>query len=310
MKNLIYSVAIRSVRDNEFLRSTLRSLEEQTIVPEEIVIAIPKDVQPWETGMKNVRFVQVQRGMVTQRSGGIVAAKNEYLLLLDDDLILASNTAELLLQAIYDQHADCIVPYWGESKSGKRLVAALLAFFGIAISKPTGGISYTAGGGYYYPKEGPSTIPWETQGGAGAVIMVNREFCIKNECLGDTSLQDVSVYALREDGAFILDIFRHGGRCLMIGGVSFIHLGGTTRLDPSRLEMAFVAQIYNTYIFWKHYIQPQYSKSIYTRLMTRVVFYWNMIGVITIGLLTAIKSKTFQPIHGIYKGFMLLYKLK
>jgi hypothetical protein len=137
--------------------------------------------------------------------------------------------------------------------------------------------------------------------------MVNREFCIQKNSLGDKSLQEISVYALREDGAFILDIFRKGGSCLMIGGVNFIHLGGTTRLDPSRLELTYIAQIYNSHLFWKHYIQPQYEKSIFTRLMTRMAFLRYLLGTMTIGLLIALRAKSFQPIRGIFKGLKMLY---
>jgi GT2 family glycosyltransferase len=245
--------------------------------------------------------------MVTQRAGGIVAAKNKYLLLLDDDLILEPNTAESLLQTMYTQNADCVVPYWEEGNSGKRITKILLSFFGIAIPQKSGGIRYTPGGGYYYSEQEPAGELWETQGGAGAVIMVNREFCIQKNSLGDKSLQEISVYALREDGAFILDIFRKGGSCLMIGGVNFIHLGGTTRLDPSRLELTYIAQIYNSHLFWKHYIQPQYEKSIFTRLMTRMAFLRYLLGTMTIGLLIALRAKSFQPIRGIFKGLKMLY---
>jgi GT2 family glycosyltransferase len=308
MGNLVYSVAIRSVRDNEFLHRTLGSLQEQTIPPVEVVIAIPADVQPWEMGdvCKSVRFVQAERGMVTQRAAGILAAKTEYLLLLDDDVVLAPNVAEVLLQAMFEQQAACIVPYWAEGWPRKKFVRSLMAFWGIAIPRETGGIHFTAGGGYYYPRQEP-TSPWETHGGAGAVILVNREFCRANECLGDVSLQEFSVYALRDDGAFILDIFRKGGRCLMAGGAMFIHLGGTTRLDPSRLKMAYTAQIYNHYLFWKNYIQPEHSKTFTARFRTCLAFCWYLAGIMVLGILASIQGKSVQPICGIRIGLKLLF---
>jgi glycosyltransferase involved in cell wall biosynthesis len=303
MSNFVYSVAIRSVKDNDFLRRTLQSLLEQTILPDEIVIAIPEDIQPWETGIKEVRFVQTKRGAVTQRSSGISASKNKYLLLLDDDIILSTNISELLLQAMIDHNADCIIPYWKEGREKKGLAKALLTFFGIMIPQSTGGVRYTSGAGFYYPEqEPPTTTPWKTEGGAGAVLMVNKDFCIDHHCIGDELFQKISAYAFRDDGAFVLDISRNGGNCLMLGGISFIHLGGTTRLDPSRLDMAYRAQIYNSYLFWKNYIEPQYRKSIYARFKTHLSILWYLIGIITIGMLIAIRAKSFQPIRGILIG--------
>ncbi|MBV5329405.1 MAG: glycosyltransferase [Chlorobium sp.] len=308
MENSVYSVAIRSVRENDFLRRTLGSLQEQTILPQEIVIAIPADVQPWDTGemCTSVRFVQAERGMVSQRAAGIVGATTEFLLLLDDDVVLAPNMAEVLLQTMGERQAACVVPCWLEGWPKKQFVKSLLAFWGVAIPQTIGGIHYTAGGGYYYPQQEP-TAPWETQGGSGAVILVSRKFCLAHDCLGDMSLQEFSVYALRDDGAFILDIFQKGGRCLMVGGTGFLHLGGTTRLDPSRLKMAYTAQIYNHYLFWKNYIKPQHSKTFTARLWARLVFCWYLAGIMMFGMLASIQGKSVQPICGIRIGLKLLF---
>ncbi len=308
MRVLGYSVAIRSVRDNDFLRRTLGSLQEQTILPQEIVIAIPADVQPWDIGewCASVRFVQAERGMVSQRAAGIVAATSDFLLLLDDDVVLAPNVAEVLLQAMCENQAACVVPCWMEGWPRKQFVKSLMAFWGVAIPQATGGIHYTAGGGYYYPQQEP-TVPWDTQGGSGAVILVSRNFCLAHKCLGDMSLQEFSVYALRDDGAFIVDIFQKGGRCLMVGGTGFLHLGGTTRLDPSRLKMAYTAQIYNHYLFWKNYIKPQHTRSLAARVWARLAFCWYLTGMMVFGGLASVQGKSLQPIFGMCMGLKLLF---
>jgi glycosyltransferase involved in cell wall biosynthesis len=305
MMPTVYSVAIRSVKDNQFLRRTLDSLQKQTILPDEIVIVIPTKVPEWNTGVASVRFVQAERGMVTQRATGIQAAKNKYLLLLDDDVVLSPNMAEVLLMTMRERNADCIVPYWDEGWPKKKFTKAFMSFWRLAIPQKTGGIRYAAGGGYFYPRQEPTT-PWETHGGSGAVILVNREFCIENDCLGDEALQEVSVYALRDDGAFILDISRKGGLCLMVGGISFIHLGGTTRLDPSRLEMSFKAQIYNHYLFWKTYIKPSYSKTVSGKFISWLSIIWYLVGSTVLGLLAASRARSIKPIRGIISGLRLL----
>lgn len=305
MNRIEYSVAIRSVRDNDLLRRTLVSLRGQTVPPSEIVIAIPADMEPWDTGVAEDRFVRAERGMVTQRAAGIVAAKNKYLLLLDDDVVLAPNAADVLLSTMQERHAACIAPYWDEGWPKKTFTIAFMAFWGMAIPRARGGIRYTAGGGYYYPRQ-KLTTPWETHGGAGAVIMVDREFCLKKGCLGDVTLQEVSVYALRDDGAFILDIHQKGGLCFMVAGVGFEHLGGTTRLDPSRLEMSYKALLYNHYLFWKNYIKPMHSRTTHARLMARFSVCWYLAGSIVLGLLAAGRARSMQPIRGIISGIRLL----
>jgi glycosyltransferase involved in cell wall biosynthesis len=311
LKDFKYAAVIRSVKDNVFLRRTIDSLQEQTILPQEIIIVIPSDVEPWNTGelWKCVRFVQSERGMVSQRAAGIVAATAEFLLLLDDDIVLGQNAAEIMLQTMIDKHAACVVPCWVDGWPRKKIVKSFMAFWGLAIPQKTGGIRYTSGGGYFYPLNEP-TDPWETEGGAGAVIMIDREFCVHHGCLGDMELQVVSVYALRDDGAFIFDISQKGGLCLMAGGIYFEHLGGTTRLDPKRLEMSYMAQVFNHYLFWHKYIYPQYSCRFFSKINSKISIVRYMIGIILLAGVASAHSMSFQPIIGICSGFKHLFKYR
>lgn len=301
-----YSVAIRTVRDNEYLRRCLKALEKQTVRPAEIILVIPDDVQPWDTCIDCVRFVHDKRGMVTQRAGGIRAANHRHLLLLDDDVVIAPNTAELLLTAMRERNAVCVIPYWAEGWPKGIFLRFFMSFWGIAIPRSNGGIRYTAGGGYYYPAKEP-TEPWVTEGGSGAILLVNRNFCLNQQCLGDVVFQDVSVYALREDGAFIFDIYQKGGLCLMIGGISFEHLGGTTRLDPSRLEMSYRALIYNHYLFWRKYIYSQHNRSFSNRIKSRLSYYKYLAGSILLSLMSACRSMRLQPLRGLIAGLHLIF---
>ena len=307
--SISYSVAIRSVRANEFLNKTLESLQNQTVLPNEIVIVIPDDVRPWDIAVPNVRFVNSVRGMVTQRSAGILAAKNNCLLLLDDDVVLSSNMAEVLISNIKDRKAACVLPYWAEGWPRKQFIKAYMAFWRMAIPQRKGGIRYSAGGGYFYPTQEPNES-LETEGGSGAVIMIDRDFCVQHGCLGDMDLQAVSVYALREDGAFILDISRKGGLCLMVGGVNFEHLGGTTRLDPSRLEITYKAQVVNHYLFWKKYIYPQNSYRFVSKMNAKMLITRYMLGIILLACVVTVRSMSFQPVIGICSGFKYLLNFK
>ncbi len=301
-----YSVAIRSVRANDFLNRTLESLRNQTVLPDEIVIVIPEGVSPWDTDFSNVRFVNSVRGMVAQRSAGIHAAQEKYVLLLDDDVVLSPNMSDVLLTNMCRCDAACIIPYWPEGWPRKPFVKMFMSVWGIAIPQKSGGIGYTAGGGYFYPCQEP-TIPWETLGGAGAVILVDRDFCVEHGCFGDMALQAISVYALREDAAFIFDIFQKGGKCFMVGGASFEHLGGTTRLDPLRLSMSYKAQVVNHYLFWSKYIYPHYNCKFVDRFKAKFSFARYMLGIALLATIVSIRMMTIQPVVGVCLGVKHLF---
>jgi glycosyltransferase involved in cell wall biosynthesis len=301
--SLRYSAVIRTTGLSNLLLRTLESLEIQTILPDEILIILPEGEESWDTNNDKVRFTYSKRGMISQRAKGIAAAKNNYALLLDDDILLAPDAAEVLFGSLLKNHADCVVPYWAEGwpTGFKRWICA---FWGIAVPRRGGGIKYTAGGGFYYPLTEPGAEAWETLGGAGAVIALNRDFALKKQVLGDMHLQKVK-YALRDDGAFILALAKSGGKCLMVGGAKFIHLG-VNRASGNNIGYRYEAGVFNQYIFWNKYIFCDYKHSVGGRFKTTVAFLWYLLGICFLGAISSIKHLSLEPMRGIVRGFNLI----
>lgn len=85
------------------LHDTINSINTNTIIPFEILICIPIKES------YNIRFqlpdnvkicISETRGQVSQRLYGFSLAKGEFIMQMDDDLILESNTIELLLNSL------------------------------------------------------------------------------------------------------------------------------------------------------------------------------------------------------------------
>jgi GT2 family glycosyltransferase len=247
--------------------------------------------------------------MVTQRAAGLRAASLPLVVLLDDDIVLEPNAVEILLEPLQRGRAICAVPFWPESWPRPGLRRWLNAFWGIAVPRRQGGIDYTPGGGYYYPLTEPPSEGWGTRGGAGAVIAVSGAFVIASGDLGDLEFQKASVYALRDDGALIYSWHRAGGQCLMVPGVRFRHLEGTTCLSPQRAYFDYLAQIHNQILFWKKYIHPAWRQRVFGSLRARSSLAWYLIGIVFFAVISAIRGRTLQPIRGILAGFFAARKL-
>ncbi len=104
-----YCACIRTLgRAGEKYQTLLDSLKNQTIQPKKILVYIPHGYDlPKETiGIEE--YIRCEKGMVHQRSLPFDEVDTEYMLFLDDDLLLPNDFAERMLNAIKKEGGDCI----------------------------------------------------------------------------------------------------------------------------------------------------------------------------------------------------------
>jgi glycosyltransferase involved in cell wall biosynthesis len=87
----------------ETLAETIDCLNSGSVIPYEILICIPEDYfsRVESLSSENIKIIRTQcKGQVAQRSEGFKKAKCEYVLQLDDDMIVEKNCIKYLLAAI------------------------------------------------------------------------------------------------------------------------------------------------------------------------------------------------------------------
>lgn len=106
---LTYSIAIRTLgtAGDKYLEE-LRSITRQTIQPEKVVVYIAEGYERPKEQIGNEEYVWVKKGMVAQRALQYREITSDCILLLDDDVRLAPDSAEKLLCAMEENHADCV----------------------------------------------------------------------------------------------------------------------------------------------------------------------------------------------------------
>ena len=113
MKELSYSVVIRTLGNTGLkYKALLDSIAKQTIQPEEIIVAIP-DGYELDYSYGNEHIVRCKKGMTTQRAAGILAAKSEYILVVDDDVEFDVTMVEELYQYMIANNLNCCLPMEG-----------------------------------------------------------------------------------------------------------------------------------------------------------------------------------------------------
>lgn len=106
---MAYSIAIRTLgaAGNKF-RQELESIQSQTVLPEKVVVYIAEGYSRPSYTIGNEEYVPVKKGMMTQRALRYDEISTDCVLLLDDDVCLAPDSAERMIKALYELHLDCV----------------------------------------------------------------------------------------------------------------------------------------------------------------------------------------------------------
>lgn len=106
-----YSIAIRTLGTaGEKFRQELESIVRQTVQPERVLVYVAETsgVKFVDGSIGREEYRYVKKGMVAQRALQYEELTSPYLLLLDDDVELAPDSAERLLKSIVAKDADCV----------------------------------------------------------------------------------------------------------------------------------------------------------------------------------------------------------
>lgn len=106
---MTYSIAIRTLGKNpEVLRKELQSIARQTVQPEKVMVYIAEGYERPAFTIGKEEYVWVKKGMVAQRALEYKEIDSNVILMLDDDVELADDSAERMLKAMEECEADCV----------------------------------------------------------------------------------------------------------------------------------------------------------------------------------------------------------
>lgn len=106
---LTYSVAIRTLGKNpEVLKRELESVLQQSLQPDKVVIYIAEGFERPSFQVREEEYVWVKKGMVAQRALEYREIDSDVILMLDDDVELAPNSAERMLRVMDEHGMDCV----------------------------------------------------------------------------------------------------------------------------------------------------------------------------------------------------------
>ncbi|UKI46943.1 MAG: glycosyltransferase family 2 protein [Phocaeicola vulgatus] len=274
-----YSAVIRTLGlAGDKYMSLLKSLDQQTIKPKEILVVLAEgyDLPPEKIGYE--RYVFSKKGIVSQRSLGAIEAKSDYCLFLDDDLEFEPTMVERLFKPIEEGVADVTFPIIPEMvpKTTKTTILSVLSATGVPmLTNKTGQYTrITKSGGWTYNENidfSKETL-YEAQTAPGACYLVKTEYARKIKFEEEKWLELTS-FSLPDDQINFYKYYKLGYKIYGMSNIHILHLdgGGTNYI---RQQKATYALAKHHVIFWHRFVFKP-SRNIAFKVISLLCFiYW------------------------------------
>ncbi len=193
-----YSVAIRTLgKAGEKYQKLLESIIVQTHPPEKIVVYLAEGYQPPAESVGVEEIVVVAKGMVSQRACS--ECESEYLLLLDDDVVLAKDSAAKMCEYLQSfGGAYCVADVFNTANRSLRVrVVSFCKQLTLARKDDGWGVKICRNGSCSF-NNSPSSRVVKSESGAGPASVWRRD-AFRDICFGDEVWMDRFSYALGDD---------------------------------------------------------------------------------------------------------------
>ena len=243
-----YTAVIRTLgKAGEKYQKLLDSLVAQTVKPKQIIVyiaegyPIPKETVGFE------RYVYVKKGMVAQRALPYDEVDTEYMLCLDDDLVMPDSFVEDMFRAMAEAGADVISPdvFPNHKRSFKQEV--MMALSGRMIARRC-----DDNWGYSYRKHIQKSA-YQSQTNAGACFLC-RKTDFQKIHFEDEIWLDAATYPLGEDQVMYFKMHLLGLKVFTFYDSGIIHLDAGDNLNPEKQMGLLYSDLRFKVVFWHRFL--------------------------------------------------------
>jgi GT2 family glycosyltransferase len=269
-----YSIAIRTLgTSGERFRMELDSITVQSIQPEKVVVYIAEGYPRPAFTVGKEEYMWVKKGMISQRALSYNEIDSDCILMLDDDVSLAPDSAELMLKALNDNDADAIgADVFKNHKMDFSMKAyAVITNLVFPHRSRKWAFKIHMNGSFSYNNK-PSESFYSSQSCGGPAIMWRKDALVRLH-LEDELWLDSLGFAYGDDQLETYKLYCNGG---LLG---VIYDAGITNLDAQSSSAAFrkssdhiYVRTKAQYMIWYRSIFRNGSDTAVSRLAAAIAF--------------------------------------
>lgn len=285
-----YSIAIRTLGTAGYrFRQELQSIETQTVQPERVVVYIAEGYARPDFTIGREEYVWVPKGMVAQRALPYNEISSDYVLLLDDDMLLPPDVAEKMLEAAEKHQTDCVgadtYHHYARTLGGK--VYDFMTNLIVPHSKKSPWAFKILRNGSFSFNSHPQSGYYDSHYIAGAVQLWRREV-LTSIRLEDEKWLDRYIFAYSDDMLETYKLHLNGYRLGIIFGLDVVHLDAGAGSLPYRASSRqfFVREASLLCLWWRMIYEPSQGLETLLRVCAFVIkWFWLLLVHIVGGLI-------------------------
>jgi cellulose synthase/poly-beta-1,6-N-acetylglucosamine synthase-like glycosyltransferase len=249
---LTYSIAIRTLgKGGEMYREELRSIMRQTVRPERVLVYIAEDCPRPDFTEGDEEYIPVPRGMMAQRILPYDEITSDCILMLDDDVRLAPDSAEKLLGAMEEHDADCVGAdvFRNQDMPVHRKLYAAVTGLVFPHHSSKWAFKLRRNGSFSYNGE-PKERCYPSQTCGGPALLWRRDAFLRLH-LEDELWLDTLPFSYNDDTLISYKLYSNGGRLFVLYGSGVDNLDASSfssvyRKSPDRIRVRSEA----TFMIW------------------------------------------------------------
>ena len=322
MEKLSYSVVIRTLGNTgEKYNALLQSIKKQTIKPDEIIVVIPNGYTlDYQLGIE--RIIRSPKGMISQRACGIMEAKSDYILVVDDDLEFSATLVEELYDYLSLNHLDVCFPMEGVESTEEKEKSKMIFQWKLSIlmrsfftgqmfiskrkSKFLDIITPTAGHKVFIKDKYKDGL-YFCQTGNFQIHFIKTELAKRVQLENEKWLETgtISRYSAYDDPVYYYKLYLMGATMAYSLRTRYKHLdAGAGRIAHSKVEekrIRYYTVAKNRTIFWKKFIWD-YTSTI-KKPFVLICGLYGMINYFMFSVLVSAYPKMWSAIQALCEGY-------
>ena len=308
-----YSIAIRTLgmSGDKFLRE-LESIKRQTIQPDKVVIYIADGYERPAVTIGKEEYVWVKKGMVAQRVLRYDEIDSPLILLLDDDVELADDSAERMISALNENNLDCIAAdtFKNQDMTLKQKLYAAATNLVFPHWSDTWAFKIHSNGSFSYNNKITKAI-YLSQSAAGPAALWKKQVFLDLH-LEDELWLDRFGFSYGDDGLIFNKLYKNGYRLGVhyssgIKNLDAKSSSGAFQRDPKKFYTRSMASL----LVWHRICYNLKGFSIRKKIWAAVAFSFKSIWLLVVHFVASLylcsPKILWYYIKGIYNGIKLIH---